>query len=79
MPGFNYSGYDSRGKRVKGALEASSSVQAVERLTERGIVVVDDQHKLHFPETFRQVKPDWLSAVKGVDLTKKPEFVQYEP
>jgi branched-chain amino acid transport system substrate-binding protein len=43
------------------------------------IVVVDDEHVLHFPETYRQVKPDWLSAVKGVDLTKKPEFVQYEP
>lgn len=43
------------------------------------IVVVDDGHKLSFPETFTQVKPDWLSAVKGVDLTKKPEFVQYEP
>jgi branched-chain amino acid transport system substrate-binding protein len=43
------------------------------------IVVVDDTHTLSFPETYPQVKPDWLSTVKGVDLTKKPEFVQYEP
>ncbi len=41
MPHFNYSGYDSKGKLTKGILEASSSMQAVERLTERGIVVVD--------------------------------------
>jgi type II secretory pathway component PulF len=41
MPRFNYSGYDSKGKQTKGTVEASSSVQAVERLTERGIVVVD--------------------------------------
>ncbi|MDR1732800.1 MAG: type II secretion system F family protein [Synergistaceae bacterium] len=41
MPSFNYSGYDSRGKQTKGTLEASSSAQAVERLTERGVVVVE--------------------------------------
>ena len=41
MPHFNYSGYDSKGKLTKGIIEASSSMQAVERLTERGIVVVD--------------------------------------
>ena len=41
MPRFNYSGYDSKGKQTKGTVEASSSVQVVERLTERGIVVVD--------------------------------------
>ncbi|MDR1376989.1 MAG: hypothetical protein LBJ22_05720, partial [Synergistaceae bacterium] len=41
MPHFNYSGYDGKGKQTKGTVEASSSVQAVERLTERGIVVVD--------------------------------------
>ena len=41
MPYFSYSGYDKRGKNTKGTIEASSSMQAVERLTERGIVVVD--------------------------------------
>jgi type II secretory pathway component PulF len=41
VPHFNYSGYDAKGKQTKGNVEASSSVQAVERLTERGIVVVD--------------------------------------
>lgn len=41
MPHFSYSGYDSRGKQTKGTVEASSSAQAVERLTERNIVVVD--------------------------------------
>ncbi|GHV46501.1 type II secretion system protein GspF [Synergistales bacterium] len=41
MPHFNYSGYDAKGKQTKGAIEASSSTQAVERLTERGVVVVD--------------------------------------
>jgi type II secretory pathway component PulF len=38
---FNYSGYDAKGKETKGAVEASSPAQAVERLTEQGIVVVD--------------------------------------
>ena len=41
MPYFSYSGYDSKGKNTKGTIEAGSSIQAVERLTERGIVVVD--------------------------------------
>ncbi len=41
MPYFNYSGYDSKGKSTKGTIEAASSIQAVDRLTERGIVVVD--------------------------------------
>ena len=41
MPYFNYSGYDSKGKSTKGTIEAGSSMQAVDRLTERGIVVVD--------------------------------------
>lgn len=41
MPYFRYSGYDAKGKSTKGTVEASSSMQAVERLTERGIVVVD--------------------------------------
>ncbi|NLL36351.1 MAG: type II secretion system F family protein [Fretibacterium sp.] len=41
MPYFNYSGYNSKGKLVRGVLEASSSVQAVERLTEQSVVVVD--------------------------------------
>ena len=41
MPYFNYSGYDSKGKTTKGTIEAGSSIQAVDRLTERGIVVVD--------------------------------------
>ncbi len=43
------------------------------------IVVVDDKHDLSFPATYPQLKPDWLSSEKGVDLTKKAEFVQYEP
>jgi hypothetical protein len=30
-------------------------------------------------ETLATIKPDWLSAEKGVDLTKKDEFTQYEP
>jgi type II secretory pathway component PulF len=41
VPHFNYSGYDGKGKQIKGTVEASSSIQAVERLTERGVVVVD--------------------------------------
>ena len=41
MPYFSYSGYDAKGKQTKGTIEASSSVQAVERLTERGIVIVN--------------------------------------
>ena len=41
MPYFNYSGYDSKGKSTKGTIEAGSSIQAVDRLTERGIFVVD--------------------------------------
>ncbi len=41
MPYFAYSGYDSKGKNTKGTIEAGSSMQAVDRLTERGIVVVD--------------------------------------
>ncbi|MCR5346493.1 MAG: type II secretion system F family protein [Fretibacterium sp.] len=41
MPYFSYSGYDPKGKSTKGTIDASSSMQAVERLTERGIVVVD--------------------------------------
>ena len=41
MPYFSYSGYDSKGKTTKGTIEAGSSIQAVDRLTERGIVVVD--------------------------------------
>lgn len=41
MPYFTYSGYDSKGKTTKGTIEAGSSIQAVDRLTERGIVVVD--------------------------------------
>lgn len=41
MPYFNYSGYDAKGKNTKGTIEAGSSMQAVDRLTERGIVVVD--------------------------------------
>ena len=41
MPYFNYSGYDAKGKNAKGTIEAGSSIQAVDRLTERGIVVVD--------------------------------------
>ncbi len=41
MPYFTYSGYDAKGKNTKGTIEAGSSMQAVERLTERGVVVVD--------------------------------------
>jgi type II secretory pathway component PulF len=41
LPRFDYSGYDARGKAEKGTIEASSSMQAVERLTEKGVVVVD--------------------------------------
>ena len=41
MARFNYSGYDSKGKLTKGTVDASSSIQAVERLTERGVIVVD--------------------------------------
>ncbi|MBQ4469406.1 MAG: type II secretion system F family protein [Synergistaceae bacterium] len=41
MPYFSYSGYDPKGKSTKGTIEAASSMQAVDRLTERGIVVVD--------------------------------------
>lgn len=41
MPRYNYSGYNSEGKYTKGAVEGSSSTQAVERLAERGIVAVD--------------------------------------
>ena len=41
MPYFTYSGYDAKGKSTKGTIEAGSSIQAVDRLTERGITVVD--------------------------------------
>ena len=41
MPYFSYSGYDAKGKTTKGTIEAGSSIQAVDRLTERGIIVVD--------------------------------------
>ena len=41
MPYFSYTGYDAKGKTTKGTIEAGSSIQAVDRLTERGIVVVD--------------------------------------
>lgn len=41
MPYFTYSGYDAKGKTTKGTVEAGSSMQAVDRLTERGIIVVD--------------------------------------
>ena len=41
MPYFSYSGYDAKGKSTKGTVEAASSMQAVDKLTERGIVVVD--------------------------------------
>ena len=41
MPYFNYSGYDAKGKNTKGTVEAGSSIQAVDKLTERGIVAVD--------------------------------------
>ena len=41
MPYFNYSGYDAKGKSTKGTVEAGSSMQAVDKLTARGIVVVD--------------------------------------
>ena len=41
MPYFSYSGYDAKGKNTKGTIEAASSMQAVDKLTERGIVVVD--------------------------------------
>ncbi|MCL2767829.1 MAG: type II secretion system F family protein [Synergistaceae bacterium] len=41
MPYFNYTGYDAEGKLKKGVLEASSSAQAIDRLTEKAIIVVD--------------------------------------
>ena len=41
MPYFAYTGYDAKGKSTKGTVEAGSSIQAVDKLTERGIVVVD--------------------------------------
>ena len=41
MPYFSYSGYDAKGKSTKGTIEAGSSIQAVDKLTERGVVVVD--------------------------------------
>lgn len=41
MPYFNYTGYDAEGKLKKGVIDASSSVQAIDRLTEKGIIVVD--------------------------------------
>ena len=41
MPYFAYTGYNANGKSTKGTVEAASSVQAVDRLTERGIIVVD--------------------------------------
>jgi len=41
MPYFNYTGYDAEGKLKKGVLEASSTAQAIDRLTEKSIIVVD--------------------------------------
>ncbi len=43
------------------------------------IVEVDKNHNLHFPATFKQIEPYWLSRDMGVDLTKKIEHTQYEP
>ena len=41
MPYFSYTGYDAKGKSTKGTIDAPSSMQAVDALTERGIIVVD--------------------------------------
>ena len=41
MPYFNYTGYDAEGKLKKGVVEASSTAQAIDRLTEKAIIVVD--------------------------------------
>ncbi|MBQ3653589.1 MAG: type II secretion system F family protein [Synergistaceae bacterium] len=41
MPYFDYTGYDAKGKSTKGTIDAVSSIQAVDALTERGIIVVD--------------------------------------
>lgn len=41
MPYFSYTGYDAKGKSTKGTVDAPSSMQAVDTLTERGIIVVD--------------------------------------
>ncbi|MBQ7155665.1 MAG: type II secretion system F family protein [Synergistaceae bacterium] len=41
MPYFAYTGYNPNGKSTKGTVEAASSMQAVDKLTERGIIVVD--------------------------------------
>ena len=36
-------------------------------------------HEITFPKQWEAIVPDWLSTEKGVDLTTKPEFVQYNP
>ena len=36
-------------------------------------------HEITFPKYWEAIVPDWLSTEKGVDLTTKPEFVQYNP
>ena len=41
MPYFDYTGYDAKGKSTKGTIDAVSSIQAVDALTGRGIIVVD--------------------------------------
>ena len=41
MPHFSYVAYDENGKSKRGVIEGSSSVQVIERLAEKGLVVVD--------------------------------------
>jgi type II secretory pathway component PulF len=41
MPHFSYVAYDANGKSTRGVIEGSSSVQVIERLQEKGLVVVD--------------------------------------
>lgn len=43
------------------------------------LVNTNQQQKIQIDSEDKMVKPDWLSKVKGVDLTKKTEFKQYTP
>jgi urea transport system substrate-binding protein len=43
------------------------------------LIHTDDNQNIEFVKLLEQVHPDWLSTVKGVDLTKKNDNKQYTP
>jgi urea transport system substrate-binding protein len=43
------------------------------------LIHTDDNQNIEFVRKLESIRPDWLSQVKGVDLTKKVESKQYTP